>query len=78
MELGTLRRAQEFGATAICIAAPIKKKMSYWITPIEDFFDPEKSFYWDRPVASRALPIERFRIHPYLELAAIAAMMRIR
>ncbi len=77
LDNSTLNEAKDRACAAIGVAVKEGKKVSFYLTRLEDFFGPDSFINRDN-TAQRGLPLNRFRITPASKPAHVASLMRLR
>lgn len=77
LDESTLSKCRALGISSVGVVVRRGKKPLFYLTHIDDFYDPAKSFshFGDSP--QRGLPTKWFRIHPGNSSAALSRITAI-
>jgi hypothetical protein len=78
IDTATLREAKYRGCTAIGIAHRVGKAVSYYITNLDDYWNPPSEFHREGTTPQRRLSRDKFLVNTSLSAGSIHRAMRLR
>jgi hypothetical protein len=78
MDVDTLRLAELYGCAAVGIVHRVNGVVSYYITNLNDFWNPPSEIYTGGKTVQRLLGREKFLVNTSLSVSQIGRSMNIR